>query len=97
MDQCDRCTLKGDIEKCKLAICNFHSLWIVKTILAENAKLKDELLIQKDSNIMKIGEIAEEQTFRQCNFNAQIQKYQIKQAQLRKTLTDALVSLDQDF
>jgi hypothetical protein len=97
MDQCEHCTLKGDIEKCKLTTCNFHALWMVQTILAENAKLKEELKIQQDSYTTRIGEMAEEKISQHCILTTQIQKHQMRYTQLRKSLTDTMDLLNSEL
>lgn len=39
-DNCERCMLRGDIEKCDAADCDYHTLWYVDTIKAEVQELE---------------------------------------------------------
>lgn len=45
MDNCKRCTLKGDLDKCLSEPCSVHDreTWFIRVILDRNAELKREI------------------------------------------------------
>ena len=42
IDQCQRCTVRGDIEACKVTPCNQHESWYAVTLQAKIAALEKD-------------------------------------------------------
>jgi hypothetical protein len=78
MDQCSRCSVKGNLVKCEAVECGFHDLWYVHALIEriKELEIKNRKLVTVEALVNQLKELDEPVQKKPNVIESKIGKYQ---------------------